>query len=52
MNTNMTGFKCFSEILRPWLDKSSLSIGRVKKYVRVANLCPCLVHVVIWSIST
>ena len=31
MNTNMTGLRCFSKILRPCaLDESSLSIGRVK----------------------
>ena len=31
MNTNMTGFRCFSNILRPCaLDESRLSIERVK----------------------
>ena len=32
MNTNVTGFRCFSKIFAPCgLDESSLSIGRVKK---------------------
>ena len=31
INTNMTGFRCFSKILRPCaLDESRLSIERVK----------------------
>ena len=32
MNTNMTGFRCFSNIFAPFsLDESSLSTGRVNR---------------------
>ena len=34
MNTNMTGFRWFSKIFAPLcLDKSSLSIGRIKSLI-------------------
>ena len=38
MNTNMTGFRWFSTSLRPCaLDKSSLSIGRVKEILGILS---------------
>ena len=40
MNTNMTGFRWVSKILRPCaLDESSLSIGRVKTYAGGGLFC-------------
>ena len=40
MNTNMTGFRWFSNILRPCaLDESSLSIGRVNEQPAAAEGC-------------